>query len=101
MAQQLRRILIVDGEKKSCAHLFHIMCGEGFTARVSQDGEEALAMIRDEAPDLLLLDTALPGMSGLEVLMRAKKIDRDLPVIMIAGEGWNSRSYRGDPGGGL
>ena len=82
-----RRILIVDGEKQSCAHLSHIMYKAGFTARVSQDGEAALAMIRDESPDVLLLGIALPGMSGLEVLMRVKEIDRNLPVIMIAGQG--------------
>jgi DNA-binding NtrC family response regulator len=87
MALPQRQILIIDGEEESRAYLSRIMRGAEFFARVSQDGEEALAMIRDDAPDLLLLDIDLPGMSGLEVLMRAKKVDRKLPVIMITGQG--------------
>jgi DNA-binding NtrC family response regulator len=81
------RILIVDDEKDFCEILFHVVKKEGFAPLVAHDGETALEMVRMGMPDALLLDVKMPGMDGMEVLRRAKKIDPDLPVLMITAYG--------------
>lgn len=81
------RILIVDDEKDFCEILFHVVKKEGFAPLVAHDGETALEMVRIGMPDALLLDVKMPGLDGMEVLRRAKKIDPDLPVLMITAYG--------------
>ncbi len=50
-------------------------------------GEEALDIIKEHMPYILLLDVWLPGMDGLETLSKVKEIDNDIPVIIISGHG--------------
>jgi two-component system nitrogen regulation response regulator GlnG len=77
------RVLIVDDEKDFCDILFRVVKRGGFTALVAHDGEMALEMIKLGLPEVVLLDVRMPGMDGIEVLKRARKIDSRLPVIMI------------------
>jgi DNA-binding NtrC family response regulator len=77
------RILIVDDDKNICSVLSLIMKKEGFTALVAHDGETALKVLRAEKPHALLLDVKMPGMGGIELLKRAKKLEPKLPIIMI------------------
>lgn len=77
------RVLIVDDEKDFCDVLFRVVKRGGFTALVAHDGEMALEMIKLGLPEVVLLDVRMPGIDGMEVLERAKKIDSGLPVIMI------------------
>lgn len=79
------RILIVDDEKSICELLSYLMKREGLTPLVAHEGDTALRIIRFESPDVLIVDFKMPGMSGLEVLRRAKALDEDLPVILITG----------------
>jgi two-component system nitrogen regulation response regulator GlnG len=81
------RILIVDDEKDFCDILLHLLKREGFSPLVAHDGETALEMTRAGMPDALLLDVKMPGIDGLEVLRRAKKLDADLPILMITAYG--------------
>jgi two-component system nitrogen regulation response regulator GlnG len=55
------------------------------TPVVASDGDSALASIRREDPDLLLVDFQMPGKNGLEVMRKAKALDQDLPVILLTG----------------
>lgn len=62
---------------------------EGFDVRVAADGSEALALMRQKRPSLLLLDLILPKVSGFEVLteMRTDSKLKDLPVIVLTNLG--------------
>ena len=59
------------------------MVREGLVPVVAADGPSALRLIQSESPDVLLVDFRLPGMDGMQVLQHSKKLDEDLPVILI------------------
>ena len=81
------RILIVDDEEEIRRLLSRLVVQEGFEPLTVPDGKTALELIRRESPDVLLLDIRMPGLDGMEVLRRAKELDRDLPIIMITAHG--------------
>ncbi|MDP2702975.1 MAG: sigma-54 dependent transcriptional regulator, partial [Candidatus Rokubacteria bacterium] len=81
------RILLVDDEEEIRELLSRLVRKEGFEPLAAPDGETALDLIRRESPDVALLDIRMPGLDGMELLRRAKEIDRDLPVIMITSHG--------------
>ncbi|MBI5627276.1 MAG: response regulator, partial [Candidatus Rokubacteria bacterium] len=81
------RILIVDDEEGIREILSRLVRMEGFEPLAVPDGETALDLIRRESPDVALLDIRMPGLDGMELLRRAKEMDRDLPVIMITSHG--------------
>jgi DNA-binding NtrC family response regulator len=81
------RILIADDEEGIREILCRVLQSEGYAPLVAHDGEQALALIQRSSPDVLLLDIKMPGVDGMEVLRRAKKIDADLPVVMISSNG--------------
>ncbi|OGF65512.1 hypothetical protein A2757_02095 [Candidatus Giovannonibacteria bacterium RIFCSPHIGHO2_01_FULL_48_47] len=62
---------------------------EGFKMKEAVDGEEGLKMVREERPDLILLDLILPGLDGFEVLKRLKAdaASKDIPVIVLSNLG--------------
>jgi two-component system nitrogen regulation response regulator GlnG len=80
-----QKILIVDDELEIARALAQLMVREGLEPVVAADGPSALRLIQSEPPDVLLVDFRLPGMDGMEVLRRSKKLDEDLPVILITG----------------
>jgi two-component system response regulator AtoC len=77
------RILVVDDEYLIRWTLQQNLEKEGYEVILAETGEEALEKVRDEAPDLALLDIKLPGMDGYQVLEKALKIDDGLLPIMI------------------
>ncbi len=80
-------ILIVDDEQSIRDSLAGILLDEGFSPLAASNGEEALARLRDEKPDLILLDIWMPGMDGLETLARIREIHPEQLVIMMSGHG--------------
>jgi len=87
MKGQEARILIVDDEKDLCDILFRMLKRNGFRPIVANDGEKALEMIELGMPEIVLLDVMMPGMDGMEVLRRAKKLKPTLPVMMFTAYG--------------
>ncbi len=81
------RILIVDDEKDIRDLLFRLLEKEGYMPVVAHSGETALEMIRLGMPDLVISDLRMPGMDGMELLRQTKKLDPNLPVLMITGWG--------------
>lgn len=81
------RILITDDDREQRWMLSAIVRNEGFTPLEAADGPSALRLIRQGLADVLLLDLAMPGMNGLELLREARQVDGDLPVILISGCG--------------
>ena len=81
------RVLIVDDEEGIRQILSRLLHREGYETLVASDGEAALALIRREVPDVLLLDVRMPGLGGLEVLRLTKALDAALPVVMMTAYG--------------
>jgi signal transduction histidine kinase len=79
------RLLCVDDEPKNLKLLDAILTPAGYELLLADNGEQALALIDKEPPDLILLDIMMPGLSGYDVLtkLRAKDNSRLIPVIMV------------------
>jgi len=77
------RVLVLDDEYLIRWTLQKNLEKEGFEVILAETGEEALEKVKEEAPDLALLDIKLPGMDGYEVLEKALKIDEGIIPIMI------------------
>ncbi|HOU50837.1 MAG: sigma-54-dependent Fis family transcriptional regulator [Smithella sp.] len=80
-------ILIVDDEQSICQSLKAILSDEGYQVLVAGSGEEAVKIVEEEMPQLVLLDVWLPGMDGLDTLKAIKKINPQSLVIIMSGHG--------------
>ncbi len=82
-------ILVVEDHDTTRAMLCRFLEAKGFAVAEAANGDEALAAVGRQRPDLVLLDSMLPGRSGLEVLERLRReySATDLPVIMSSGRG--------------
>lgn len=83
MAEDARTILIVDDEADQRRLLGGFVEFLGYRAQEASSAEEALDMVRGHAPDMVLLDVRLPGMSGIEALAQIRKIAEHLPILLI------------------
>ena len=79
-------ILVVDDEEGPREALRMIL-KENYNVLLAKDGQECLDLIRRERPGLILLDVRLPGMDGIEVLERIKKIRPEIPIIIVSAVG--------------
>ena len=80
-------ILVIDDEAAIRESLEVLLTLEGYSLRMANDGEHGLRALELENFDLVLLDLALPGQSGLELLPQIKERQPELPVIMITAYG--------------
>ncbi|MCM1025353.1 MAG: VanR-ABDEGLN family response regulator transcription factor [Roseburia sp.] len=80
------KILIVEDEREIADLVALYLENEGFRVTKCYDGEEALAYIRKEKPDLAILDLMLPGISGLEICRKIRE-SYTYPVIMLTARG--------------
>jgi two-component system nitrogen regulation response regulator NtrX len=80
-------VLIVDDEEGIRESLSGIFEDEGYNVLTSSSGEEALRILKEQNPELILLDVWLPGIDGVQTLKDIKNMKPDLPVIMISGHG--------------
>src|SRR3989344_2186722 len=85
----MKKVLIVEDEQLIGDLLQKKLRQEGYYASVAIDGEAALKQIREEKPDIVLLDIVLPRLNGFEVLSELKKDEelRQIPVIIISNSG--------------
>ncbi|MEW5746429.1 MAG: sigma-54 dependent transcriptional regulator [Nitrospirota bacterium] len=83
----MRKILIVDDEKRVRLAFSENLKSSGFATLEAADGSEALDIFGKERPDTVLLDYKMPGANGIEVLQELKKLDPDVPVIMVTAHG--------------
>ena len=81
------RILIIDDESGIRESLETLLTFEGYALRMAVDGEEGLRILDQESFDLILLDLALPGQSGMELLPLIHDRYPELPIIMITAYG--------------
>ncbi len=83
------RILIADDEPNIVVSLEYLMKREGYAVSVAREGGAALAMIREQRPDLVLLDVMMPGLSGFEVCqeVRADPLLSGVKILMLSAKG--------------
>lgn len=77
----------MDDEKSIRDSLVEILTYEDYQTDVAKDGPEGLKKIEEDFYDLVLCDVKMPKMDGLELLEKTKKIDSEIPFIMISGHG--------------
>ncbi|MBD3895093.1 response regulator [Halomonas sp. ML-15] len=85
----MAKVLVVDDEPNIVLSLEFLMQQAGFDVATAEDGESALTSVAEGAPDLILLDISLPGISGFDVLeqLRADPAHAELPIIMLTAHG--------------
>ena len=81
------RILVIDDEVAIRESLKMILEYDGYECLPASGGEEGLARVDADAPDLVFLDVKMPGLDGLDVLRRIRESDALLPIVMISGHG--------------
>ena len=79
------KILVVDDEPAMVGALGALLGQAGHRIVAAYDGEEALRRFRSDAPDLVLLDLAMPGMDGATVVQRIRE-ESDTPIVIVSGE---------------
>jgi two-component system nitrogen regulation response regulator NtrX len=87
MPNNSARILVVDDEAGIRRSLSGVLLDDGYEVALAEDGERALAAIRERAPDAVLLDIAMPGRDGIAVLEELRRTHPGLAVVMMSGHG--------------
>ena len=87
MNQDLTSVLVVEDERHIASFLEFVLKRAGYEVAVVYDGEQALAAVEAFAPDAMLLDLMLPGLTGLEVLKRLRADPRyaSLVIMVLSG----------------
>jgi DNA-binding NtrC family response regulator len=88
-------VLLVDDEVEFISALAERLSFRGIRARTASGGEEALAAIEQEPPQVVLLDLMMPGMSGIEVLQEIRRTHPDIKVILLTGHGSTREGMEG------
>ncbi len=93
-ARQRTRILAVDDDPQMLWYVRHTLSEAGYTTTVTGDPEQVERLVEVEKPHLILLDLALPGTSGFELMKRIPDIT-DAPVMFLSGHGTDQDISRG------
>lgn len=85
----MAHVLLIEDEPNIAEAIRFILSRDGWQVSVQNDGAQAVAALGQLAPDLVILDLMLPGLSGLEVLaaIRANPDTATLPVLMLTAKG--------------
>jgi len=89
------KVLLVDDEEEFVQTLAERLEIRGIQALVATDGVEALHLIEEETPPVVVLDVMMPGLGGLEVLQRLKTSHPRMQVILLTGHGSTKEGIQG------
>jgi len=81
------KVLLVDDEVAFADTLAQRLKMRNLKVGTAHDGEQALSKIKEEEPNVIVLDLQMPGMHGMEVLREIKKSYPDIQVIVLSGHG--------------
>ena len=97
IADDPTRILIVDDERSNRRLLEVMLASEGYLLETAESGEEALAIVARQFPDLILVDVMMPGMDGCELTATIKghRATKNIPVIMLTAVDDRNARMRG------
>jgi len=87
MSSSRQKVLVVDDDPVILKVLGRFLAENGYEVELAHDGSEALEKVRDDPPDLILLDVVMPRMDGIEVCRRLKsqKSTRLIPIVILTG----------------
>ena len=82
------RVLIADDEANLLISLEYLLQRQGYEVSMARDGDQAMSMIRQQQPDLVVLDASMPGQSGYEVCqqVRADPALRQVRIVMLSAK---------------
>ncbi|SNR32441.1 phosphate regulon transcriptional regulatory protein PhoB [Paracoccus sediminis] len=97
MSRQAPCVLVVEDEGAQREVLQYNLEAEGFAVVVADNGEDALLLVQEEQPDLMVLDWMLPKVSGIEVCrqVKADPATRSIPIIMLSARSEETDRVRG------
>jgi DNA-binding response OmpR family regulator len=78
----MKRVLLVEDESNQRLLYERELTKEGYEVVLAEDGKEALDKLREQRPDLVVLDLCMPGMDGIETLGKVLSRDNTIPVIL-------------------
>ncbi len=81
----IKRILVVEDDNEVRSMLVDSLKMLGYVVTEAHDGKTGLGRLTDDRPDLMMVDFAMPGMNGIDVIAAARKVRDDLPVILATG----------------
>ncbi|WP_428610031.1 response regulator transcription factor [Sedimenticola sp.] len=92
-----QHILIVDDEKNIAISVDYLLRREGFEVSVAHDGEEGMRLIREERPDLVLLDIMMPKLDGFQVCetVRQDPTLANIRIVMLTAKGRDAEKEKG------
>lgn len=76
------KLLVVDDEENIRFLYEQELLDEGYQIVLARDGKECLEMVKEHAPDLIILDIRMPRMDGLEAIGKIIEINKDIPIII-------------------
>jgi DNA-binding NtrC family response regulator len=79
----MAKVLIIDDEVKLCWSISNILKKEGYETISAYDGNTGIIKVNEDHPDVILLDLRLPDIDGFQVLEKIKKLNEDIPIIMM------------------
>ncbi len=91
------KVLLVEDEPAQREVLSYNLKSEGFDVVTAADGEEAMLLVDEETPDIIVLDWMLPGISGIEICRRikSKSQTRSIPILMLSARSEEVDRVRG------
>ena len=92
-----KQVLIADDEPNIAAALEYLLQRSGYQVSIARNGDEALQLIEQNRPDLVLLDVMMPGRSGYEVcqVMRAREDWRHIKIVVLTAKGREADANKG------
>lgn len=87
MAEATPQLLLVDDEERFLTTLRKRLEEKGYPVMTATSGREALNLIQEKQPDVVVLDIIMPGMNGIETLGEIQKMSRGVEVVVLTGHG--------------
>ena len=81
------KVLLVDDEREFVQTLSERLLMRDMGSAVAYDGESALSLVKEDEPEVMILDLKMPGIDGIEVLRRVKETNPEIEVIILTGHG--------------
>lgn len=78
----MKTILIVEDDPNQCLLYESELRNEGYEVVTAKDGREAISIVEENRPDLVVMDISMPGMDGIEAMSRMLAQDHKLPVVL-------------------
>jgi len=83
MVETRPRILVVEDDPRILQAVAFLLARENYEIKLSGNGEEALQIVPEFRPDLVILDVMMPGMDGFEVCQRLRELSDDAPIPVV------------------